>query len=76
MSQVISRQSQETVSVRGIMRMALENRVVMAVYRYKLHDGTGGTYRTAAPTVDLATRELKNKYGNRFDPTSVEKVVA
>ena len=76
MSQAFRNQQKQTGSVRHIIKMANENMVVMAVYRYKLHDGTGGTFRTGSPTVDLATRELKNKYGNRFDPTSVERVVA
>jgi len=76
MSQVIFRGLQETASVRGIMRMALENRIVMAVYRYKLIDGTGGTYRSSAPTIYQATRELKTKYGNRLDKTSIERVMA
>jgi len=55
--------------------MALENRIVMAVYRYKLRDGTGGTFRTGAATVNLATRELAKKYGNRLDADSVERVM-
>jgi len=65
-----------TTNPRGIMHMALNDRIMMAVYRYKLRDGTGGTYRTGAMTVDLAIRELKRKYGKRLDVVSVERVVA
>ena len=57
-----------------IIKNEMENKIVMALYRFRLNDGTGGTYRTGAMTVDMAIRELKRKYGKRLD--TVERVVA
>ena len=56
-----------------IIKNAMENKIVMALYRFKLNDGTGGTYRTGAMTVDQAMLELFKKYGKRLD--TVERVV-
>ena len=63
-----------TGSMGVIIKNAMENKIVMALYRFRLRDGSGGTYRTGAMTVDMATQELLKKYGKRL--YAVERVVA